>query len=68
MTVGEVFMKRKRAGLRQRELTQKLRWNTETLVDIERERLTVTEDTLGQISDAIDSLVQEKSGREEVAA
>ncbi len=67
MTVAEVLMKRKSAGIRQDVLALSLKWNRETLIDIERGRVEVSEHTLRQINSAIDQIERQKQGEEVMA-
>ena len=64
MTILEVQNKRKEANIRQDTLARKLGWNSETIVDIERGRIQVSEHTLRQMDSAIDKIIREGAGEE----
>lgn len=63
MTIADVLMKRRQAGLTQREVARRLGWNPESLTDMERARFGVTADTLERISSVIDGFREEQAGQ-----
>lgn len=70
MTVSELQIKRKENGIRQDALARQLGWNAETIIDIERGRVQVSEHTLRQIDSGIEMVItgRSKLKREEVMA
>lgn len=68
MNAADVLVQRRRAKLRQLEVSRKVGIDQATLVDIEREKVCVTPETLLRISKAIDEIAEENKNREEVKA
>lgn len=68
MTASEVMIKRRGLGIRQDDLADKLGWNTETITDIERGRIQVSEHTLRQMDSAIDEITDAEEDKQAVAA
>lgn len=60
MTAAELAMKRKGANIRQDALARKLGWNAESVIDIERGRVEVTDQTLCRMDEAIEQAKLEK--------
>ncbi len=68
MTVADILMKRKRLRIGQNEAAKMAGLNPGSIVDIERERLVVSENDLIRINAAYDKWAKENTNWEEVTA
>ncbi len=65
VTSEEVRTRRQNAKIRQDRLARKLGWNSETIIDIDRGRIQVSEHTLRQMDSAIDQIIHEENQQRE---